>query len=166
MQFPSNPVAGQVVTSVAQSFIYQNGGWVSQPVLTGITQDSTSQSILTAVSHIRGSAGIDYSTNKPALPVLGANLTGLYAGYLLVATVPPLASRSEVEINNTSGGSIVVVLDDGAAATGAALSNASLFTLNGDTVGFTGGSWSSSYFKGRLQVFSSDTNAQIFINVR
>lgn len=36
MQFPSNPVSGQVVTSAAQSYIYQNGGWVSQTVYPAI----------------------------------------------------------------------------------------------------------------------------------
>ena len=51
MQFPSNPVAGQVVSSVAQSFIYQNGGWVSQPVLpSGLAQDASLQSILAAAT--------------------------------------------------------------------------------------------------------------------
>lgn len=47
MQFPTNPTEGQVVNAASQSFIYQNGGWVSQPVLpSGLAQDTSLQTIL------------------------------------------------------------------------------------------------------------------------
>lgn len=116
-----------------------------------------------------GSTGTDYSANKPALPNVGANFgaTGVYANYVLIATVPASSTRNEVEVLNASGDQIAVLLDDGTAAAGAAPVNASLFPLaGGSAAGAQGGSWSSTAFKGRLQVFAASVGAQVAISTR
>lgn len=114
--------------------------------------------------------GYDYSNSAgaPALPVLGQPFggSGPYAGYVLVATAPASASRINIDIENTSGAQIAVVRDDGTAVTGQALNNASVFALAGGALpGAQGGSWSSTTFKGRVQVFASGSTAQVAVMV-
>lgn len=108
-----------------------------------------------------GSWGKDYSVNAPTLPNVGSNFaaSGPYASYVLVKTVPGDDNRANVDIENTSGGQIVVIRDDGTAVTGAAPTHASVFSLAaGAGVGQQGGAWGSQTFKGRLQVYADASN--------
>ena len=117
-----------------------------------------------SVSSLPGSTGHDYSTGAPTLPNVGANFgaSGVYASYYLTAVVAA-GSRNNVDIENVSGAQIVVVRDDGTAAAGSAPANASVFALAGGlSAGAQGGSWSSSTFKGRLQIYSPLTTAITF----
>lgn len=109
----------------------------------------------------------DYSANAPAVPLVGANFTtGVYAGYNLLATVPSDESRNSIDIENLSGAQIVIVRDNGEAASGAAPVGASVFALAGGAgAGSQGGSWASTTFKGRVQVFSPSSSAQVAIFV-
>ena len=116
-----------------------------------------------------GTPGTDYSANKPALPNIGANFaaSGPFASYILIATVPASATRNEVEVQNVSGAQIAVLLDDGTAATSAAPANASLFSLAaGSAAGAQGGAWSSTAFKGRVQVYAASSAAFVEVNGR
>jgi hypothetical protein len=111
-----------------------------------------------------GSAGADYSANQPTLPVVGANFaaSGPYASYVLIATVPASATRRNVDVENNSGAQIAIVRDDGTAAASAAPVNASVFALSGGAIlGAQGGAWSSTTFKGRLQIYAPSATAQI-----
>jgi hypothetical protein len=113
-----------------------------------------------------GSTGMDYSANQPALPNVGANFgsSGVYAGYVLIAAVPASPSRTNIDIENSSGAQIVVIRDDGTALSGAAPANASVFALGGGVgAGAQGGSWSSQTFKGRVQVYAASATAQVAI---
>ena len=103
-----------------------------------------------------GSTGHDYSAGAPSLPNLGAAFGGgVYAGYVAVATRAANPARANIDIENCTGAPIVVVRDDGTAASGAAPANASAFALAGGTApGAQGGSWSSTTFKGRLQIYA------------
>ncbi|HEX7906698.1 MAG TPA: hypothetical protein VF534_01215 [Paraburkholderia sp.] len=115
-----------------------------------------------------GTVGTDYSVNKPTIPNVGAVFgnSGPYANYVLIQTVPASPTRNNVDIENTSGGQIVVVRDDGTAATGAAPTNASVFPLGGGaSVGAQGGSWSSQTFKGRLQIYAPASTAIVAVMV-
>ena len=118
---------------------------------------------------IAGTVGTDYSVNKPTLPVIGANFaaSGPFASYVLIATAPALSTRNEIEVQNVSGAQIAVLLDDGTAATSAAPVNASLFSLAGGSAsGAQGGSWSSTAFKGRVQVYAPVSTAFVEVNGR
>jgi hypothetical protein len=114
-----------------------------------------------------GSTGLDFSANKPTIPVVANatfSSTGIYAGYVLVATVTANTSRSNIDIENISGANIAVIRDDGAAANNAAANNASVFTLSGGLgSGSQGGSWTSATFKGRIQVYAPVSNAVVSI---
>lgn len=115
-----------------------------------------------------GSLGADNSANKPALPNVGANFgaSGVYANYLLITTVPANPSRLSIDVENTSGAQIVIVRDDGTAASGAAPVNASAFVLaGGAAAGAQGGSWTSQTFKGRVQVYAPSSSAQVAVMV-
>ena len=149
------------------------GGSPSNPASTTLNVTPTncggagSQNVV--VTNTPGSVGHDYSANTPTLPVIGANFgsTGVYANYVLVATVPASASRTEIEVLNSSGAQIAVLLDDGTAATSTAPVNATLFALAGGTsAGAQGASWWSQTFKGRVQVYALSSSAQIAINAR
>ena len=107
-----------------------------------------------------GSTGLDYSSNKPTLPNVGSNFgtTGLYANYVLLTTVPANPLRNNVDIENISGAQIAIIRDDGTAASGSAPTNASVFSLAAGTAsGAQGGSWSSTTFKGRLQIYAANS---------
>lgn len=112
-----------------------------------------------------GSTGLDFSANQPVLPGVGAafGASGPYANYVLVRTVPASASRAFVEIDNNSPGPVVVMRDDGTAAAGAAPVRASVFPLAAAAAaGQQGGAWSSTTFKGRLQIYApAGTSPQI-----
>lgn len=115
-----------------------------------------------------GSAGLDYSSNKPALPNVGAAFaaTGPYASYVLVATVPASATRNNVDVENISGAQIAVVRDDGTATTGSAPNNASVFAIGGGiAAGAQGGGWTSQTFKGRLQIYALSSSAIVSVMV-
>jgi len=113
-----------------------------------------------------GSTGLDFSANPPALPNVGANFaaSGPYANYVLVGGAPANASRFSIDVENTSGSQIAVVLDDGAAAVGSPPNNASVMALSGGgSIGAQGGSWVSSVEKGRVQVYAPSSSAQVLI---
>ena len=113
-----------------------------------------------------GSTGADYSANKPTLPNVGANFaaSGPYASYVLIATAAASPSRLSIDVENTSGAQIAIVLDDGAASSGSAPNNASVFALSaGSGAGAQGGSWVSQVEKGRVQVYAPASTAQVAI---
>ena len=114
---------------------------------------------------IKGSTGYDRSANSPSIPVVGGPFSsGIYSGYALIATIAANSNRFNIEVNNNSGSQIVIVRDDGTAANGNAPVNASAFPLAaGSGVGSQGGAWSSTTFKGRLQIYSSISSPQISI---
>jgi len=103
-----------------------------------------------------GSTGRDYSAGAPAAPNVGAAFgPGLYAGYVVVTTRAANPARANIDVENCTGGPIVVVRDDGTAASGAAPANASVFALGGGVApGAQGGAWSTTTFKGRLQIYA------------
>ena len=85
---------------------------------------------------------------------------------MLIATVPASATRNNVDIENTSGAQIAIIRDDGTAAGAAAPVNASVFALAGGSgAGAQGGAWSSQTFKGRLQIHSASSAAQVAVMV-
>jgi hypothetical protein len=141
------------------------------PNVAGAAVSNTNPLPVTAsvsVSFPSGSTGLDYSSNKPAIPNVGAAFasTSLYPSYVLVATVPASSTRSNVDIENISGGQIVVVRDDGTISAGSAPANASAFALGGGaSAGAQGGSWSSTTFKGRLQIYAPSATAAVTIMV-
>lgn len=112
--------------------------------------------------------GLDLSANRPTLPNVGAAFaaSGPYASYVLIATVPAQAQRNNVEVANLSGAQIAIVRDDGTAANGAAPQNASVFALGGGSAaGAQGGTWSSSTFRGRVQVYAPSSTAIVSVMV-
>ncbi len=113
-----------------------------------------------------GSTGADYSANKPTLPNVGANFaaSGPYASYVLIATAAASPSRLSIDVENTSGAQIAIVLDDGAASSGSAPNNASVFALSaGSGAGAQGGSWVSQVERGRVQVYAPASTAQVAV---
>ncbi len=115
-----------------------------------------------------GTTGTDFSANKPTLPNIGANFaaSGPYASYFLVATAAASATRNNIDIENISGAQIAIVRDDGTASGGAAPANASVFALGGGaSAGAQGGSWSSTTFKGRIQVYAPASSAIVTVMV-
>lgn len=117
---------------------------------------------------LAGSQGRDFSVNAPAPPVVGANFSaaGPYASYVLLTSVAASPSRFSIDVENDSGGQVVVVRDDGAALAGSAPANASVFPLaGGPSAGSQGGAWSSQTFKGRVQIYAPAASAQVAIMV-
>ena len=113
-----------------------------------------------------GSTGRDYSANAPTLPAVGSGFaaSGPYASYVLIATRAANPARCSIDVENNSGSQIVVVRDDGTAANGVTPVNASVFPLAaGVGAGSQGGSWQSSTFKGRVQVYAASSAAQVAI---
>jgi hypothetical protein len=111
-----------------------------------------------------GTTGADSSTNKPTLPSVGANFggSGPYASYVLIATIAANPARIAIDVENTSGAQIAILLDDGTAAGGAAPFNATIFALSGGSaVGAQGGSWVSEREKGRVQIYAPSSSAQV-----
>lgn len=115
-----------------------------------------------------GSTGVDFSANRPLVPNVGANFAGAapYANYVLVASVPAQPTRNSIDVENTSGAQIAIVLDDGTVASGAAPVNASVFSLaGGPGAGAQGGSWVSLTEKGRVRVYAPSPTAQVMVRV-
>lgn len=101
-----------------------------------------------------GSTGMDYSVNRPTIPAVGQPFTGApWDQYVLLVAVPANADRANVSISNASGNAILVIRDDGAAVAGHAPVNASIIPLAAGQVNGQGGYWSSTTFKGRVQVY-------------
>jgi len=103
-----------------------------------------------------GSTGRDFSAGAPTVPNIGAAFgAGVYDGYVVAATRAANPTRANIDVENCTGATIVVVRDDGTAASGAAPTNASVFALGGGSApGAQGGAWSSTTFKGRLQIYA------------
>ena len=122
--------------------------------------------LLLSSSYTSYAVGYDYSTNKPAIPVVGSSFsTGIYSSYVFINSFVANNTK-EIEIINTSGMPIVIVLDDGTAAIGTAPNNASVFQLSGGSgVGSQGGSWNSTTFKGRVQIYAPSALAQVLARV-
>lgn len=98
----------------------------------------------------------DWSANKPTLPNIGTAFaaSGPYASYVLLATVPFNNARKLIEIENNSGAQIAIIRDPGDAVSGALPATATIFALGGGSgTGSQGGSWASSTFRGRVQVY-------------
>lgn len=116
-----------------------------------------------------GSTGQDVSgSNKPTIPNVGAAFAGSgpYASYVLITTVAASSSRVSIDVENNSGAQIVIVRDDGTAATSAPPANASVFPIGGGSgVGSQGGSWISTTFKGRVQIYAPSSAAQVSVMV-
>ena len=139
-----------------------NGPAAVKPASTATA--ATDPALAVSLSPNAGSTGRDYSAGTPTLPAIGANFgtSGPYANYYLTATIAA-GARFNVDVENVSGSQIAVLRDDGTAAAGAAPANASVFALGGGSgVGSQGGSYTSSTFKGRLQVYSPITTAITF----
>lgn len=104
-----------------------------------------------------GGAGRDFTANPIAIPNVGAAFAnaGPYANYALVKTIPANPARAGVGVPNLSGDRIVIVRDDGTVSPGSPPSNATIIALEGGgAVGLQGGSWSSTTFRGRVQVYA------------
>jgi hypothetical protein len=108
----------------------------------------------------------DVSANEPAIPVVGANFAnaGPYANYVLIQTVATNTNRKNISVFNLSGAQILIMRDDGTMALGSTPANASLIALSGgSSAGQQGGYWSSTTFKGRLQIYAPAANAFVSI---
>lgn len=145
--------------------IFDGTSGATQTIKPASTQASTADTSF-PVQSISGSTGLDYSANKPTLPNVGANFaaSGPYASYVLIATRAANPARANIDIENTSGAQIAIIRDDGTAAGAAAPVNASVFSLaGGSSSGAQGGSWSSSTFKGRIQIYALSSAAIVAV---
>lgn len=145
---------------VSVGFSQGPGGYYSQTDRSGPYAVDGSGNV-TPIGSQAGTTGTDFTANQTALPVVGSSFgaSGPYAGYVLIKTIPA-GRRNGVEVDNVSGGQIVVIRDDGTAATGAAPANASIIALaGGAAAGAQGGSWSSTTFRGRLQIYAPSATA-------
>ena len=161
----SGTILGTNFQTPNSSDISVPAGFITFGKVGGLTQGIN---LLGAVQSA-GSTGIDYSANQPTLPNLGSNFaaSGPYASYALLKTIPANLARNCIDIENVSGAQIAVVIDDGTATTGNALSNPSVFALSGagtSVSGQQGGSWTSTTEKGRVQIFAASSAA--FVSVR
>lgn len=114
------------------------------------------------------SSGQDFSSNTPTLPAIGRSFgaTGPFAGWVRVLTVPAQTSRLHIEINNLSGGKVLIIRDDGTAADGAIPQNASMIVMaGGSSTATEGATWTSSTFCGRIQVYAPAANAFVSVAV-
>jgi hypothetical protein len=118
-----------------------------------------------------GSTGLDFSgaLNRVNLPsAVGATIgtsvyggSGPFAAYILVGTAPAQPTRLNIDVENITGAEVVVVRDDGTAASGSAPTNASWFPLDpGVATNRQGGLWSSTTFKGRVQIWAASASSQ------
>lgn len=133
---------------------------------TGTGTVSTIDNLLALGVPVKGTTGLDYSSGKPTLPLVAANFaaSGPYASYYLIATVQANTARNCISVENTSNDQIAIIRDDGVAANGATANNASVWSLAGaTTIGGQGGSWSSNTFRGRIQVYSANSTAQVCV---
>ena len=92
-----------------------------------------------------GSPGTDFSVNKPTLPPVG---------YTKIASVPARETRNQVAVQNQSTDTVLLVRSDGLGG------NETLIVLSGAaTAGAQGADWSSTTFKGQLDVYVPTANA-------
>jgi hypothetical protein len=125
-----------------------------------------SNNIGSVTSFQNGTTGLDYSSNKPTLPNTYQNFSnsGPYSNYVFITSVSANTSRNNIDIENNSGSQIVIIRDDGTSANNTTLNNSSVFTLAGGSgIGSQGGSWFSSTFKGRIQIYASSNTAQVAV---
>lgn len=90
-----------------------------------------------------GSVGTDNSVAKPA------------AAANLLTTVALNANRNFLEVQNQSADQLQLFLDDGAGA------QVSVVLLESAGANIGGGSWTSSYFKGRMRIFGPNPAVQL-----
>jgi hypothetical protein len=110
-----------------------------------------------------GSTGVNHSVNAPTLPTVGSTFSsgGAFSLWVLVATISANASRHKVTVDNMSGfnataQSILIIRDDGTAASSATMVNPTAFVLNPKSdAGPEGGHWESTTFRGRIQVYAA-----------
>lgn len=142
---PANPLSvACAYNTTPPALSNTNAGWI---------QCDSLGRLLTSNS---GSTGIDASANKPLLPNVGANFgaTGPFANFALIGTIP--AGPKTPRVQNLSTCSVLVVQDDGTAASGAQPVNASIWVLNPAPASGMGGSgYSSPTDKGRDQVYTA-----------
>lgn len=161
LKFKPTMAPGVVEQVAGQRIIDANGNQAT--IKAASTPASTADTAL-VVAPIVGSSGQDFSANNPTLPNIGANFgaSGPYANYILIKTIAASVTRANADIENLSGDQIVVVRDDGTAANAAAPVNASAFALApGAAAGAQGGSWSSTTFKGRIQIYGPSASDQV-----
>ncbi len=110
-------------------------------------------SLVTSSGGVSGSIGTNRSANTPTGP--GAATSFTYNGVTvnLLSTIAANTSRKQVEINNTSGdSSVVLVIDDGANT----VATISILPLApGIGAGLQGGSYSSQVELGRIRIFGT-----------
>jgi hypothetical protein len=132
------------------------------PSFTSTGTSSTGPKVVDVVSLGTGGADLSSPANNIALPsAVGTTIgtstyggSGPFAAYILVASAAANASRANIDVENVSGSQVVVVRDDGTAAAGSAPVNASWFLLAGGGTGPSqGGAWSSTTFRGRIQLW-------------
>ncbi len=149
--------AGSSQTLAAQA---NTGGSLTPYHVEDAVQRAALIAVLTAIEAAAaaglGGTGHDYSAGAPSLPNVGAAFgAGVYTGYVCVAVRAANPARANIDIENCTGAQIVVVRDDGVAGPGAAPANASVFALAGGVApGAQGGSWNSTTFKGRVQIYA------------
>lgn len=99
-----------------------------------------------------GTIGADRSANAPAGPGAATSFTFNGVTLNLLSTIAANPARCGLEVNNTTGALIVVVLDDGANTAG----TVSLFPLAPGAGQFQqGGDFSPSNELGRLRIFGT-----------
>lgn len=109
-------------------------------------QDVSSSNPLPTTSSGAGSVGADYSANAATIPI---------SGYVLLTTVPANSTRSRIEVQNQSAGTVQIVLDNGSGA------NQSSVLLTGVGASQQGGGWWSTSFTGRARIYGA-SGAQVY----
>lgn len=99
-----------------------------------------------------GSIGVDHSANAPAGPGAATSFTFNGVAVNLLTTIAANPNRRGIEVNNTTGALVVVVLDDGANT----LSATSLLPLAPGAGPFQqGGDFSPPNELGRVRIFGA-----------
>lgn len=99
-----------------------------------------------------GSVGADFSGNAPTGPGEATSFSFNSGTVFLLATVPANQYRDVVEVNNTTGSPVVIVMDDGLNTAG----TVSLFPLApGAGANQQGGDWVSQIERGRIRVYGA-----------
>lgn len=99
-----------------------------------------------------GSSGVDRSANAPTGPGSASSFSFNGTTLNLLSTIAANTSRRNVEINNTTGSQVVLVIDDGANTAG----SVSLFPLAAGSGAFAqGGDFSSQSEQGRIRIYGT-----------
>jgi len=140
--------------------------------LVTLQYDTSSQSaadVLIAIYDFpTSSVGVNFSINAPTLPNVGSgfNSSAPYGNFLLLNTIPKNMSRASITIQNTSGALVIALLDDGTALPGAPPVNPSIISLGfGSGSGSSGTIWTSTTFKGRVQLYALSSSAFVSVHV-